>query len=157
MWWFLWARFDLHRALRCVIINLETRLYTWKDYKLGNMIINLDTMNLGTLLLSGESIFTKLIFMFPVKMKFPTKYWYFQVDVSSLYLEVSLLIRLTLEWPLYLGALQCGSCSTIICAIMKKGDRRYQSQKIAQHIKNKTHQKHHEENLRIGGLPNVWS
>ena len=36
---------------------------------------------------------------------------------------------------------------------MKKGDRRYQSQKIAQHIKNKTHQKHHEENLRIGVFP----
>ena len=44
--------------------------------------------------------------------------------------------------------------STIICAIMKKGDRRYQSQKIAQHIKNKTHQKHHEENQRIRA---VWT
>ena len=40
---------------------------------------------------------------------------------------------------------------------MKKGDRRYQSQKIAQHIKNKTHQKHHEENLRtMGSLIPDW-
>ena len=51
-----------------------------------------------------------------------------------------------------------GSCSTIICAIMKKGDRRYQSQKIAQHIKNKTHEKHHEENQRIRAVWTVqWS